>query len=95
MCIAERLIHNVTMLTADPARAGDRLRFGCTFRYVFSGLQVQVHRFVWYLNDLRLTPSRYGRITVDVVDPDLTGTWISTLTFDPAYAKDSGRCASR
>ena len=92
MRTAERLIHNVTMSPASP-RAGQHLEFRCSFRYVFSQVQVRVRSIVWYLNAMRLSPTESaGRIRIRVVDPDLTGTWISTLTFQPAAVTDSGMC---
>jgi len=78
------------MVTTRP-RDGHTLQFLCTFRYVFSQVQARVRSFVWYLNHLRLSPAKSGRLRIEVVDPDLTGTWTSTLTFDPADAKDSGK----
>ena len=91
MC-SEEVLHNVTMVTATPLE-GATLAFVCTFRYVFSQVQVRLRSFVWYLNGHRLSPVASGRIQIDVVEPDVTGTWVSMLTFDPATPKDSGSYA--
>ena len=86
----ESLVHNLTLLTANP-RAGATLQFLCSFRYIFPQVQVRVRHFVWYLNGMRLNPgAKARRLQINVVAPDLAGTWTSTLTFDPASAKDSG-----
>jgi len=87
---AEGLLHNLTMLPTSP-RDGATLQFNCTFRYVFAQVQIQLRRFVWFLNDMKLSRVTSGRLKINVSQPDLTGTWHSTLTFDPATAKDSGK----
>ena len=84
---AEGRIHNVTMLTSTP-REGATLQFICTFRYVFPQIQVRLRRFVWYLNNVKLSPVK--RLKINVTEPDLTGTWVSTLAFNPATPEDSG-----
>jgi len=87
--VAESLIHNVMMLTSTP-REGAKLQFVCTFRYIFAQRQVRLRRFVWYLNGARLSDVNSDRLEIETVEPDLKGTWVSTLTFNRASAKDSG-----
>lgn len=78
------------MVTTIPSD-GATLQFVCTFRYIFTQIQVSLRRFVWYLNRSRLsTAVNSRRIMIDMTEPDLTGTWTSTLTFNPAKASDSG-----
>jgi len=91
----EARIHNVTMLTSSP-RDGATLQFVCTFRYVFPQIQVRVRRFVWYLNGVKLNAVHSERLKINVTEPDLHGTWVSTLTFNPASHTDSGiHCESK
>ena len=85
----ESRIHNVTILTSSP-RDGAALQFLCTFRYVFPQIQVRVRRFVWYLNGVKLNAEHSQRLKINVTEPDDTGTWLSTLTFNPASHKDAG-----
>jgi len=87
---AEGVIHNVTLLTSNP-RENSTLQFRCVFRYIFSQIQIKLRDFVWYTNGLKLSPVEHGRLRIHIIRPDLTGTWTSILTFDPASAKDSGQ----
>jgi len=78
------------MLTPSPPLDGATLQFNCTFRYVFPQIQVRLRRFVWYLNGARLNALDSKRLEIETIEPDLEGTWVSTLAFNPATPKDSG-----
>ena len=52
---------------------------------------MRLERFIWYLNGAKLSAKKSERLKIDTIEPDLTGTWTSELTFNPASPKDSGR----